>query len=92
MACNSKEEFFTNISRDHLDYHKDFKEYVFVKKKFFDQLPSEAFALTNLDDKRGSVMLQNTKAKKKSYALNTIADFRVRILEKHFHRINSGTE
>ncbi len=75
---------FTNISRDHLDYHNDFKEYVFVKKAFFDQLPSGAFALVNLDDKRGSVMLQNTKARKKTYALNTLADFRVKILESTF--------
>lgn len=75
---------FTNITRDHLDYHKDFKEYIFVKKAFFDDLPKSAFALVNLDDKRGSVMLQNTKARKKTYAINTMADYKVRILENTF--------
>lgn len=72
---------FTNITHDHLDYHKTFDEYIKVKKKFFDQLPSVAFALTNIDDKRGSVMLQNTKATKLTYSLHTMADFKGKILE-----------
>jgi len=75
---------FTNISRDHLDYHKDLKEYIFVKKTFFDALPDHAFALVNVDDRRGRVMVQNTKASIKTYALNTMADYRVRILESSF--------
>lgn len=75
---------FTNISRDHLDYHKDFKEYIYVKKAFFDGLPKNAFALSNIDDKRGMVMLQNTKAKQKTYALNALADFRIKIIESSF--------
>lgn len=72
---------FTNITHDHLDYHKTFDAYIKVKKKFFDQLPSDAFALTNIDDKRGSVMLQNTKATKLTYSLHTMADFKGKILE-----------
>ena len=72
---------FTNLSHDHLDYHKTFKEYLNAKKKFFDDLPSSAFALTNKDDKNGLVMLQNSKAKKFSYAMKSIADFKVKILE-----------
>ncbi|MEZ5008367.1 MAG: UDP-N-acetylmuramoyl-L-alanyl-D-glutamate--2,6-diaminopimelate ligase [Chitinophagales bacterium] len=75
---------FTNISRDHLDYHKDFKEYIFVKKAFFDQLPANAFALTNVDDKRGMVMVQNTKAKVQTYAVNSMADFKTKIIESSF--------
>ena len=75
---------FTNLSHDHLDYHKTFKEYRDVKKSFFDQLPKTAFALTNGDDKNGSVMLQNTKAKKYSYALKSFADYKVTILENGF--------
>ena len=75
---------FTNITHDHLDYHKTFKEYIDVKKAFFDQLGAKAFALTNLDDKNGAVMLQNTKATKKSYALKTMADFKVKVLENQF--------
>lgn len=73
---------FTNLSHDHLDYHNSFAEYRDVKKTFFDLLPKSAFALINLDDKNGSVMLQNTKAKKKTYALKTVADFKAKILEK----------
>ncbi|GGG95620.1 UDP-N-acetylmuramoyl-L-alanyl-D-glutamate--2,6-diaminopimelate ligase [Polaribacter pacificus] len=73
---------FTNLSHDHLDYHKTFLAYRDVKKAFFDELPSTAFALVNLDDKNGAVMLQNTKAIKKTYALKTIADFKAKILEK----------
>ncbi|MEM7086497.1 MAG: UDP-N-acetylmuramoyl-L-alanyl-D-glutamate--2,6-diaminopimelate ligase [Bacteroidota bacterium] len=75
---------FTNLSHDHLDYHKDFKEYRDVKKAFFDQLPKPAFALVNIDDKNGLVMLQNTSAKKYTYALKTYADYRAQILENQF--------
>lgn len=75
---------FTNISHDHLDYHKTFKEYRDVKKAFFDNLPKGAFALTNVDDKNGVVMLQNTKASKKTYSQKTLADYKVRVLEKSF--------
>ncbi len=78
---------FTNLSHDHLDYHKTFAEYRDVKKSFFDLLPKSAFALTNIDDKNGDFMLQNTKAKKKTYALKTLADYKAKILEKQF----SGT-
>jgi UDP-N-acetylmuramoyl-L-alanyl-D-glutamate--2,6-diaminopimelate ligase len=72
---------FSNLSHDHLDYHKTFAEYRDVKKSFFDGLNSKAFVLTNLDDKNGAVMLQNTKARKLSYALKTFADYRGQILE-----------
>jgi UDP-N-acetylmuramoyl-L-alanyl-D-glutamate--2,6-diaminopimelate ligase len=72
---------FSNITHDHLDYHKTFEEYIRAKKGFFDRLPSSAFALTNLDDKRGPVMLQNTTAKKYAYSLRTPADFKGKILE-----------
>ncbi|ATL47281.1 UDP-N-acetylmuramoyl-L-alanyl-D-glutamate--2,6-diaminopimelate ligase [Chitinophaga caeni] len=72
---------FSNITHDHLDYHKTFDEYIRVKKSFFDHLPKTAFALTNLDDKRGNVMLQNTKARKATYSLRTLADFKGKILE-----------
>lgn len=74
---------FTNLTRDHLDYHKTFDAYLAAKKSFFDMLPPEAFALTNIDDKVGEVMLQNTRAKKLSYSLRTMADFRGRIIESH---------
>ncbi len=74
---------FTNISHDHLDYHNTFKEYIDVKKRFFDELPKEAFALTNIDDKRGEVMLQNTKATKTSYSLRRLADYRASIVENN---------
>lgn len=76
---------FTNITHDHLDYHKTFQEYIYAKKKFFDHLPASAFALTNIDDKRGEVMLQNTDAKKYSYAVKSLADFRFKILENSFN-------
>ena len=72
---------FTNLSHDHLDYHDTFAEYRDVKKKFFDELPKEAFALVNLDDKNGLVMLQNTRARKVTYALKSYADYRAQILE-----------
>jgi UDP-N-acetylmuramoyl-L-alanyl-D-glutamate--2,6-diaminopimelate ligase len=72
---------FSNISHDHLDYHKTFEEYIRVKKAFFDSLPSTSFALSNADDKRGTVMLQNTSASKNYYSLKTIADFKGKILE-----------
>ncbi|MEN8885615.1 MAG: UDP-N-acetylmuramoyl-L-alanyl-D-glutamate--2,6-diaminopimelate ligase [Winogradskyella sp.] len=75
---------FTNISHDHLDYHDTFAEYRDVKKAFFDQLPKDAFALSNVDDKNGLVMLQNTQAKKYTYALKTFADYRAQILENEF--------
>ena len=76
---------FTNLSHDHLDYHKTFAEYRDTKKKLFDDLPKRAFALTNIDDKNGLVMLQNTAAKKYTYALKSYADYRARILENQFN-------
>ena len=72
---------FSNITHDHLDYHKTFDEYIKAKKTFFDQLPGSAFAITNIDDKRGPVMVQNTAAKKYSYSLQSVADFKGKILE-----------
>jgi len=72
---------FTNLSHDHLDYHSSFAEYRDVKKSFFDNLPKQAFAIVNVDDKNGLVMLQNTAAKKITYALKTYADYRAQILE-----------
>ena len=72
---------FTNLSHDHLDYHNTFAEYRDVKKSFFDNLPKSAFAITNIDDKNGLVMLQNTKAKKLTYALKSYADYKAQILE-----------
>jgi len=76
---------FTNITRDHLDYHNTFDEYIKVKKSFFDHLPSTAVALTNIDDKNGMVMLQNTKAKKKTFAMRTMADYHGKIVEADFN-------
>ena len=75
---------FTNLTQDHLDYHKNMLDYRNVKKAFFDHLPADAFALTNIDDKNGPVMLQNTRAKKRSYSLQRMADYKARIFEKHF--------
>ena len=75
---------FTNLTHDHLDYHGDFKTYRDIKKLFFDQLPKTAFALTNLDDKNGAFMLQNSKAKTYSYALKQHADYKAQILECEF--------
>ena len=75
---------FTNLTRDHLDYHKTFENYRNAKKAFFDALPKDAFAITNADDKNGMIMVQNTKATVKTYSIRTMADFRARILECHF--------
>ncbi|MEY4570983.1 MAG: hypothetical protein RLZ10_176 [Bacteroidota bacterium] len=75
---------FSNITHDHLDYHKTFSEYIQVKKRFFDELPKSAFALTNIDDKNGLVMFQNTKAKTYTFALKSPADFKVKVLENQF--------
>ncbi len=75
---------FTNLTHDHLDYHGDFKNYRDTKKSFFDALPKNAFALTNLDDKNGSFMLQNTKAKKYTYAIKQNADYKAKLLECQF--------
>jgi UDP-N-acetylmuramoyl-L-alanyl-D-glutamate--2,6-diaminopimelate ligase len=75
---------FTNITHDHLDYHKTFDEYIKAKKAFFDQLPSNAFALVNKDDANGAVMVQNTRALKRSYSVTSIADFKCRVLENQF--------
>ena len=72
---------FTNITHDHLDYHGTFQNYIYAKKKFFDHLPAHAFALVNTDDKRGQVMLQNTAAKKYSFSLKSMSDFKAKILE-----------
>jgi len=79
---------FSNLTHDHLDYHKTFEKYLKAKKKFFDDLPSNAFALTNIDDKNGNVMLQNTKAHKKTYALKSMADYKARILENQFEGLH----
>jgi UDP-N-acetylmuramoyl-L-alanyl-D-glutamate--2,6-diaminopimelate ligase len=72
---------FTNLTHDHLDYHKTFKDYLLTKKQFFDQLPARAFVITNLDDNNGLVMTQNSQARKYTYALKHLADFRCRIIE-----------
>jgi UDP-N-acetylmuramoyl-L-alanyl-D-glutamate--2,6-diaminopimelate ligase len=74
---------FTNITHDHLDYHKTFDEYIKAKKTFFDMLPSSAFALVNKDDRNGVIMIQNTKAKRHTYALKNIADYKCKIIENH---------
>lgn len=76
---------FTNITHDHLDYHKTFDEYIKAKKMFFDNLSSSAFALVNKDDKNGLVMLQNTKAKKYTYALKSMADYTCKVIENDFN-------
>lgn len=75
---------FTNLTRDHLDYHKTFENYRDAKKMFFDNLPKTAFAITNADDKNGMVMVQNTKAQVKTYSTRSMADYKARILECHF--------
>lgn len=76
---------FTNLTHDHLDYHKDFQSYLKAKKSFFDLLSDSAFALVNTDDKNATVMVQNCKAKKMSYSLTRMSDYRLKIEEKHFH-------
>lgn len=76
---------FTNISHDHLDYHKTFLDYIYAKKKFFDHLSKDAFALVNIDDKRGEIMLQNCPARPYRYALKNMADFQAKILESSFN-------
>ena len=78
------EEIFTNLTRDHLDYHKTFENYRNAKKMFFDDLSKNAFAITNADDKNGMIMVQNTKATIKTYSIKRMADFRAKILECHF--------
>lgn len=75
---------FTNITHDHLDYHGTFDNYIKAKKSFFDELPKSAFALTNIDDRNGTVMLQNTRAYKKSYSLKNLADYNAKLIENHF--------
>lgn len=75
---------YTNLTQDHLDYHKNMLEYRDVKKSFFDNLPAEAFALINSDDRNGAIMVQNTKALKKNYSVKGMADFKARVFEKHF--------
>lgn len=75
---------FTNLTRDHLDYHKTFENYLKAKKTFFDNLPADAFAITNKDDRNGEIMLQNTKASRYTYSVQSPADFKARILESHF--------
>lgn len=75
---------FTNLTHDHLDYHKTFKEYLEAKKRFFDQLPANSFSLTNVDDRNGKVMLQNTKASKYTYGLKRQADYKAKIIENAF--------
>jgi len=86
---------YTNLSHDHLDYHNSFAEYRDVKKSFFDSLPKSAFSLVNIDDRNGTIMLQNTKAAKHTYALKTIADFKGKVLEKRMSGsllVINGTE
>lgn len=75
---------FSNITHDHLDYHKTFSEYIAAKQRFFDQLPSTAFALTNTDDRNGKIMVQNSKARVKSYSLHSFSDYKCKILEVLF--------
>ncbi|MFD0941942.1 UDP-N-acetylmuramoyl-L-alanyl-D-glutamate--2,6-diaminopimelate ligase [Pedobacter boryungensis] len=79
---------FSNITHDHLDFHQTFDNYLKAKKEFFDHLPKSSFALTNVDDKNGKVMLQNTKATKKTYALKQMADFKAKIIENKFSGLN----
>ena len=83
-GLNFKGAVFTNLTHDHLDYHENFENYRDTKKQFFDSLSSDSFALTNNDDKNGMVMLQNTSADKYTYSLNSISDFKARILESSF--------
>jgi len=83
---------FTNISHDHLDYHNTFNEYIKAKKALFDQLPSNAFALVNNDDVHGETMLHDTKAKKKSYGLKTMADYRAKVLESRLSGLHMNLD
>ncbi|TKC08207.1 UDP-N-acetylmuramoyl-L-alanyl-D-glutamate--2,6-diaminopimelate ligase [Pedobacter polaris] len=83
---------FSNITHDHLDFHQTFDKYLKAKKEFFDNLPKAAFALTNADDKNGMVMLQNTKASKKTYALKQMADFKAKIIENKFSGLNLNVD
>lgn len=86
---------FTNLTRDHLDYHHDFQSYLKAKKSFFDNLPAGAFAVTNSEDRNGPVMLQNTRARKYSYSARGAADFEARLTEQHLDGMNltlDGTE
>jgi UDP-N-acetylmuramoyl-L-alanyl-D-glutamate--2,6-diaminopimelate ligase len=95
MGINFSGGLFTNITHDHLDYHKTFDNYIKVKKSFFDELPSEAFAISNIDDRNGSVMLQNTKARKYTYALRSPADFKAKIIDNNVRGLQleiNGTE
>ena len=87
-ALNFTGAIFSNLTHDHLDYHKTFEKYLKAKKTFFDELPANAFALTNIDDKNGNVMLQNTKAHKKTYGLKNMADYKARILENQFEGLH----
>jgi UDP-N-acetylmuramoyl-L-alanyl-D-glutamate--2,6-diaminopimelate ligase len=75
---------FTNLTRDHLDYHKTVENYLKAKKKFFDDMPASAFSLTNMDDKNGLVMTQNTRSHVKTYSLRSLSDFKGRVIESHF--------
>lgn len=84
FGLNFRGGVFTNLSHDHLDYHKTFADYRDAKKTFFDQLPKSAFAITNKDDKNGMVMVQNTAAKVKTYGLKNIADYKTQVLENQF--------
>jgi len=79
---------YTNISHDHLDYHKTFKEYINAKKKFFDDLPKTAFALTNVDDKNGKIMVQNSNAQKSTYGIQRMADFKAKILDNRIEGLH----
>ena len=83
---------FSNLTHDHLDYHKTFDEYLSAKKKFFDYLPASSFALSNTDDKRGQVMLQNTKAHKSTYGLRGVADFNTKIISNQFDGLELDIE
>jgi len=83
-GLNFRGAVFTNLTHDHLDYHNTFKDYLNAKKRLFDDLSETAFALSNIDDKNGIVILQNTKAIKKTYSLRTLADFKAKIIESSF--------
>lgn len=87
-GLNFKGGVFTNISHDHLDFHKTFKAYIHAKQGFFNLLPTEAFALSNKDDKNGAIMLQNSEAKKYFYGIKTLADFKTKVIESDFEGLN----